>query len=436
MRCCAKSAQANKPMAHSVTPVPHLAHSGESPTVLITGAAAGIGRATALRLAREGWRCALVDADAAALQRLQAAWPADAPAPLALVADLTDAARIERLANEVPPLDALINNAGLSAGGADALSGHEDGAAARLLALNLVAPARLVQACAPRLKPDARVVNLASGAGLRAIPWRGLYSPSKAGLIAQTQALARARPGWTVIALSPGFVRTELVQRLIDSGVLNSAQAVAKVPLGRMAEPEDMAEALCFLASPGARPLAGQLLVLDGGSSVCGGSQTLPAAMHPPLPFGLPLAMRCEDVRAAAWRAALQDFAPARVGAYPAVLDGAALDAAPGAVLETVLHSARSFRAVHDAQASLTLLLPSPAPGTAWELAGDMGATRMVIATLAAEWGARGLRINALQPATGMAPHACLPLIDYLAGARAQYLTGQVLAPGAGSVGP
>jgi len=409
---------------------------GGVPTVLVTGAAAGIGRATVLRLAEVGWRCVLVDADAAALQRLQAEWPADAPAPLALVADLTDPARIARLGDEVPPLDALINNAGLSAGGADALSGHEDGTAARLLALNLAAPAHLVRACAPRLAPDARIVNLASGAGLRAIPWRGLYSPSKAGLIAQTQALARERPDWTVTALSPGFVRTELVQRLIDMGRLNPAQAVAKVPLGRMAEPEDMAEALCFLAGTGARPLTGQLMVLDGGSSVCGGSQALPAAEHPPLPFGLPLAMRREDVHAPAWRDALQHWAPAAShtgdGAYPAVLDGAALDATDGSVLEAVLHSARRFRARHEARASLTLLLPPLDPGTAWELAGDMAATHMLIATLAAEWGARGLRINALRAAPGLAPAACLPLVGYLAGARAQYLTGQVLEPGAG----
>lgn len=400
-------------------------------TVLITGAAAGIGRVTALCLASQGWHCVLVDADEAGLRRLQADWPTDASAPLGLVADLTDVTQIRHLANEVPSLDALINNAGISDGGADALAGHADGVAARLLALNLAAPARLVQACAPRLKPGARIVNVASGAGLRAIPWRGLYSPSKAGLIAQTRALSRARPDWTVTVLSPGFVRTELVQGLIDNGRLHPAQALAKVPLGRMAEPEDMAEALCFLASSGSRPLAGQLLVLDGGSSGCGGSQALPIAIHAPLPLGLPLALRCEDVRSAAWRVALQGFSTNCAGGYNAVLDGAALDAAPGTVLEVVLHSARRFRSNHDGKSSLTLLLPSPAEDIAWELAGDMGATRMLIATLAAEWGAHGLRINALQLAPDLPPVDCLPLLDYLAGARAQYLTGQVLAPGA-----
>jgi len=407
-------------------------------TVLLTGAGGGIGSAAALGLARAGWRCVLVDADAHALQRLEALWPAGAERPLGLVADLMDAARIERLGHEIPPLDALINNAGLSAGGAEATSGHDDGTSARLLALNLAAPARMVQACAPRLRAGARIVNVASGAGLRAIPWRGLYSPSKAGLIAQGRALARARPDWTVTTLAPGFVRTELVQRLIDGGRLNPAQAVSKIPLGRMAEPEDMAEALCFLASAGARVLTGQLLVLDGGSSVCGGSQPLPPCAHAPLPLEAPLQPRGEAVREPGWRAALDGWARPhadRAGSrsYPAVIDGRALDAPPGAQLEAVLDAARCFRASHAALASLTLLLPRPAAQLPWALAGDAEAARMLVATLAAEWGAHGLRINALELQPGLAPDACLPLLGYVAGARAQFLTGQVLRPGAGA---
>ena len=330
------------------------------PTVLLTGAGAGIGRATALSLARAGWRCVLVDVDAGALRRLEAAWPVDAEPPMSFVADLTDAARIERLGHEIPPLDALINNAGLSAGGAEATSGHDDGTAARLLALNLAAPARMVQACAPQLRPSARIVNVASGAGLRAIPWRGLYSPSKAGLIGQSRASAQGRPEWTVTTLAPGFVRTELVQRLIEGDRLNPAQAVSKIPMGRMVEPEDMAEALCFLASPGARVLTGQLPVLDGGSSVCGGSQPLPACVHPPVSFNTPLGPYLESVRKKAWHAALGAWVRAHAGnldraGYPAVIDARALDAQPGTRLYAVIDAARCFRLSHAALASLTV---------------------------------------------------------------------------------
>lgn len=413
-----------------------MAHSHGRASVLITGAAGGIGRATAMRLARDGWHCVLVDADAAALERLQATWPAGAPAPLTLVVDLTDRAQIAALGPRLPPLDALINNAGMSAGGADVLAGADDGAAQRLLALNLEAPAQMVRVCTPVLRAGARIVNLASGAGLRAIPWRGLYSASKAGLIAQTRALARARPDWSVSALSPGFVRTELVQRLIDSQRLDLPQVLSRIPLARMAEPEDMAEALAFLVGPGARPCAGQLLVLDGGSSVYGGSQPLPPSQQPALPFDAPLALRCTAITTPQWQAALAHWPQAAPSAtaYPAVLDGRALNApaGAGAVLAAVLDAARAFRAEHSHQASLTLLLPTAPPSLPWEQAGDAAAARMAIATLAAEWGALGLRINALEPAADCAASDCLPLLGYLVGARAQFLTGQVLFPGAG----
>ncbi len=380
----------------------------------------------------------LVDADAGGLDRLQAEWPASAPAPQTLVADLTDAARIAALGAQLPPLDALINNAGMSAGGAEVLAGADDGAAQRLLALNLEAPARMVQACTPHLRAGARIVNVASGAGLRAIPWRGLYSASKAGVIAQTRALARARPDWSVSALSPGFVRTELVQRLIDSQRLDLPQVLSRIPLARMAEPEDMAEALAFLVGPGARPCAGQLLVLDGGSSIYGGSQPLPPAQLPALPFDTPRALQCSAIDSADWQAALARMpageACGRAAAgqnYPAVIDGRGLQAPAGGLLAAVLDAARAFRQQHARQASLTLLLPPVPEAVEWQLAGDHAAARMALHTLAAEWGAPGLRINALAPEC--APADCLPLLDYLSGARAQFLTAQVLFPGTGA---
>lgn len=391
--------------------------------VLITGAAGGIGRAAALQLARAGRALVLVDRDEGALQRLLAQWPAQAPVPQCRVLDLGDAGAVAGLGEGLPALAGLVNNAGMSAGGQEAVGGDE-AAAQRLLALNLQAPARVVQACAARLVPGACIVNVASGAGLRAIPWRGLYSPSKAGLIAQTRALARAHPEWRVNLLVPGFVRTELVQGLIDSGRLIPSQALAKVPLGHMAEPEDMAEALCFLLSPAAQALGGQTLVLDGGSSGYGGSQGLPQARQP-LP-GLDWSLELHGH-------ALGASPPERPGHsthYPAICDGRALQTRPGGLLAAVREAAADFRRRHRAQASLTLLLP-PDPGEGdidWTLAGDAAAARMLIATLAAEWGADGLRINAVQRAPGIALTELWPLLDYVAGPRARCLSGQVLS--------
>ncbi|WP_035515979.1 SDR family NAD(P)-dependent oxidoreductase, partial [Paraburkholderia nodosa] len=171
-------------------------------TVLITGSASGIGWAAAQRFAAADWRCVLVDRNGAALDRLVSGLPATAGAPhLVRVADLTQPDQIAALALGAPALDAIINNAGMSDSSNVPLA--EQGAAqlARLVALNLDAPARVYAALARVLRPGARIVNVASGAGLHAIPWRGAYSPSKAGLIVQTRALARARPELRVSAL-------------------------------------------------------------------------------------------------------------------------------------------------------------------------------------------------------------------------------------------
>jgi len=396
--------------------------------VLITGAASGIGRAAALQLARAGRALVLVDRDEAALQRLVAHWPAQAPVPQCRVLDLGDAGAVAGLGEGLPALAGLVNNAGMSAGGLEAVGGDE-AATDRLLALNLQAPARMVQACAARLVPGACIVNVASGAGLRAIPWRGLYSPSKAGLIAQTQALARAHPEWRVNLLVPGFVRTELAQGLIDSGRLDPAQALAKVPLGHMAEPEDMAEALCFLLSPAAQALSGQALVLDGGSSGYGGSQALPPARQPlpELTWGLRLQGHAMEAVGIPPPPPLGE--PGGRPCYPAVCDGRALQAGPGQWLAAVRQAALDFRRQHPAQASLTLLLPpDPGHGLDWSLAGDAAATRMLIATLAAEWGAHGLRINAVQTAPGSPAASLWPALRFVAGPQARCLTGQVLS--------
>ena len=397
------------------------------PTVLITGAASGIGRAASRQFAAQGWRCVLVDRDGQGLARLMAELPAPPEsAHQPVVADLTIAADVQALAATVPALEALVNNAGMSDSRNIPLAEQPPADLDRLLALNLQAPAALVQALAPRLAPGARIVNVASGAGLHAIPWRGAYSPSKAGLIAQTQALACARPEWCVTVLSPGFVRTELVEGLIAAGRLRPERALAKIPLGRMASPQEMAAALVFLASPAAAPLSGQVLAVDGGSSVYGGSQALPPAMFAPLPMETPLAWTVEGDAPGLVPSAWPVPAAAAV-AYPACVDATPRHAPPGQRLQAVHAAAVRFAARHPQQASLTLLLPGPA-SVDWSQAGDAAAARMLVATLACEWGARALRINALEVPPDLPPARLAPLVHFIAGPRAQYLTGQTLS--------
>jgi NAD(P)-dependent dehydrogenase (short-subunit alcohol dehydrogenase family) len=403
----------------------HMTHS----TVLITGAASGIGRAAAFQFARQGWRCVLVDRDAAGLDSLCQELPPPAQVNhLVCVTDLTRDSDIQALAVDAPPLDALVNNAGISDRLNLPLVDQTWADLDRLLTLNLHAPAALVRALAPRLDRGARIVNVASGAGLRAIPWRGAYSPSKAGLIAQSQALAQARPDWCVTVLSPGFVRTELVAGLIAAARLKPEGVLAKIPMGRMAEPEEMAAALCFLASPAAAPLSGQVLTVDGGSSVYGGSQPLPASELPSLPISAPLALAIEGSESAPW---LHESSQSP-SAYRACLEVGLCQVAPGQRLHAAHALASRFASRHGQQASLTLLLPRPA-AVDWSEAGEAAAVRMLVATLACEWGAKGLRINALELGEGMSPQRLSPLIHFIAGAGAQYLTGQTLSMAAES---
>jgi NAD(P)-dependent dehydrogenase (short-subunit alcohol dehydrogenase family) len=391
------------------------------PSVLITGAAAGIGRAAAQRFARDGWRCVLVDRDGAALAATVAGLPApQASRHEAVEIDLTDAAAISTLPERTGPLDALVNNAGMSARTSLPVVEQADDDWQALLALNLDAPARLVDVLSPRLAAGARVVNVASGAGLRAIPWRGEYSASKAGLIELSRALARGRPDLRVSVLCPGFVRTELVDRLIAAGRLDPARVTAKIPLGRMAEPEELAEAIRFLAGADGAVPSGLLLPVDGGSSVFGGSQGFAPATVAPVPSDTPLCLGVVGDVSGQWSAIGQ-----HADGYAAALDVSPLAAPGGNRLAAVHEAARRFAREHASQASLTLVLPADA-GEDWRHAGDLAAASMLVATLACEWGARALRVNALSVARAE-PEAVGPLLRFMAGAGAQYLTGQVL---------
>ena len=399
-------------------------------TVLITGAASGIGRDTARLFARSGWQCVLVDRNETALSEAGKSLPAPAGAAHLLRAiDLTDSAQIASLGGNLPPLDAILNNAGMTEPSTLPLVEQGMEQLNRLLALNLAAPAAVVDACAHLLRPGARIVNVASGAGLAAIPWRGAYSPSKAGLIAQTFALAKARPDLCVTVLAPGFVRTELVEGLIQAGRLKPESAVAKIPLGRMAVPAEMANALFFLSSAGAKPLSGQILALNGGSSIYGGSQPFAPAKLEMLAQDLPMKLEIVGAGTAPWQASLKE--PAADAHYEACLDVSALSAPANGLVDAVHAAAKRFAGSYAQQASLTLVLPSGSSAR-WQDAGDAAAARMLVSTLACEWGGRALRINALEvPEDGveefLRSSEAHSLLRYVCGAAAQYLTGQTL---------
>lgn len=389
-------------------------------TVLLTGAASGIGRQAALQFAAAGWRVLAVDRDGDGLAALTTALTPDSVQ--SFVVDLADPAQIERLRDIEFTIHAVVNNAGMSDASGTPLVDQPPLQIDRLLALNLYAPARIFEAVRHKLAAGARVVNVSSGAGLKAIPFRGAYSPSKAGLIAQTAALEKAEPQLAVTCLCPGFVRTELVENLIAAGRLDPVRAVSKIPLGRMASPAEMARAMLFLASSDAAPLSGQTFVYDGGSSIYGGSAhfalserevTSPEAGTRYTLVGAP----------EGWASAL----PGGSGTYPALIDFSPLEAPAGELTKAVWQAATRFAEHHRFDASLTLVLPAEsAEAGNWAMAGDVAAAEMLVRTLACEFGASGRRINALRMDGTVQDRAAL--LAFIAGVEAQFLTGQILA--------
>ncbi|WP_252105903.1 MULTISPECIES: SDR family oxidoreductase [unclassified Halomonas] len=394
-------------------------------TVLITGAAAGIGEATARLFAAKGWRCLLVDRAGDRLEQLIRELPAGSTgAHQALVIDLTDKADIGRLADLDLTLDVVINNAGISSDRPDALV-HQPWEALRPVEeLNLLAPMSVVEALDASLAADARVIHIASGAGLRALPQRGLYSASKAGVIALANAQAHEAPRRSTYALCPGFVRTALVEGLLEQGRLKLEDAIGKIPMAYMGRPEDIAQGLFFLATLTKARLEAPALVIDGGSSVFGGGQRLNDTAATPVDMDAECDFRLVGESEAT--GALGPTPSAPVG-YTAVIDFTARHVAAEHLLESLHRIARAFTAAHTAPASLTVVLPfvdaeRSAPEQAFAAAASM-----LVATLACELGPVGYRVNAVTCAPDMDPDALCQILRYVSGPTGRFLAGQTL---------
>ena len=239
---------------------------------LVTGASSGIGAATARLLAERGASLALVGRDRARLEETAAA--AATPAAV-IVADLARTAEREKVVpaclERFGRLDVLVNNAGVIAGGSLEATGPERWEA--MLEINLRAVVDLMRAALPHLVAShGCVVNVSSVAGLRAFPNLLAYCVSKAALdqLTRCTALELGPKGVRVNGVNPGVVVTELHRR----GGMDEAAYAAFLehskdthPLGRVGQPEEVAEAITYLASPRAAFLTGVTLPVDGGRS-------------------------------------------------------------------------------------------------------------------------------------------------------------------------
>ena len=244
--------------------------------VLVTGAARGIGLATAKQFLADGWRVALLDIDKATLDRTYGALRGanGAEAVIALYCDVADAAGVSgaltTVAQKFGRLDALVNNAGIAIFKPILDVTYEDWS--RVLAVNLTGPFLCTQAAVPLMRDcgGGAIVNITSISGLRASTLRTAYGTSKAGLahLTQQQAIELASLGIRVNAVAPGPVDTAMA-KAVHTPEIRAAYHDA-VPLNRYGLESELAEAIFFLCSDRASYITGQTLAVDGGFEATG----------------------------------------------------------------------------------------------------------------------------------------------------------------------
>jgi NAD(P)-dependent dehydrogenase (short-subunit alcohol dehydrogenase family) len=443
--------------------------------VVVTGAAAGIGLATARCFAAMGDTVILTDRDIAAVEA-RAAELGDPHVGLPMDVADEDAVvqTIAAVAARFGRIDVLVNNAGIVDPQATAVFDKPIVDVRRMIAVNVEGAYVAAREAARVMLPqgDGAIVNLSSGAALVALPGRTPYSMTKAAVLGLTRSLACewADTGIRVNAVLPGYVRTEILASLERAGKFDPAVAGLAAPLGRMAEPAEIASVIGHVA--GARHVTGASIIADGGVAAYGGraaASTRPISGRVPAgcvvvtggacPIGAAVAERMEiEGRSVIILDrdgdALRQLPAGQVGIAIDVTDDAAVEAAVDAVVRdhgpiailvntsggigcvgaTVDQTIMDFRRVFDRNLTGTLIAARAVAsrmasekrgGAIVNLAAAVGGGRfggsghdaaraavaMLTRSLACEWAEHGIRVNAVMPGY-ILPHAGDPPRD------------------------
>jgi 2-dehydro-3-deoxy-L-rhamnonate dehydrogenase (NAD+) len=241
----------------------------EGRVAVVTGAARGIGFAISERLARDGAIIAAVDRDETvlrdAVERIRSTGAKGKP----YIADIADAVRarevVEEIANRFGRIDVLVNNAGIAGPSAPTWELTEADWD-KVIAINLTGTFYWTRAVLPlmRARGYGRIVNVASIAGKEGNPNAAPYSASKAGVIALTKAVAKevATKGVLVNCVTPAVIKTEILDQVSEEHV---NYMLARIPMGRAGEPEEVAELIAWLASSRCTFSTGAVFDVSGG---------------------------------------------------------------------------------------------------------------------------------------------------------------------------
>jgi len=237
---------------------------------VVSGAASGIGAEVSARLASQGARVVIADLNAAQAEARAATINAGRVRAIGVACDITDPAQCEALAqvavNEFGQLDGAVNCAGIS-------KPHESISVppadwARMVDVQLNGAFYFAQACAKRMMGRGGVIVFITSTNAEAaFPRRAAYCSAKAGVAMLTKVLAIewAEKGIRVNAVGPAYVATDMTLRNIAAGNVNETQIKRRIPLGRLAQPADVADAVSFLLSEKASFVTGHSLYVDGG---------------------------------------------------------------------------------------------------------------------------------------------------------------------------
>lgn len=236
----------------------------------VTGAGSGIGRAIAYKLASQGASVAALDINGDAAHAT-----VEKTGGTALACDVSDESAVlsvsTKLQNKLGPVDILINAAGITLN--QTIASHDEKAWQKILDINLSGPFHMSRAVHGEMiaRGRGRIVNIASGSGVRVGAGVGAYGASKAGLIALTKALANegARAGVTANAVAPGLVDTGMMrEHMPETEMLEAAVRESDIanPMSLLLQPEDIAHTVAFLCHPDSRGITGQVIHVNGGA--------------------------------------------------------------------------------------------------------------------------------------------------------------------------